>query len=216
MDAQRGRAALAASRRSLQTAAGGGLDIPVCRPCPATSGRPDTSRNRRRLLQFAAFGCLLLVAMGAQRRSANYVVETADPELCPRGLAGGGTVSPRSGRGLARPDHARLVAAVRDDGPGRSAPRGRRRHHVSISGRRGVWLADDDSGLAAADPRFRPAARDHPHGLRQLLPPAAAALGRRGRRHDRRARQREETSTGRCSTSSSAPAAASPSTRCSP
>ena len=45
------------------------------------SGRPDPSRNRRRLLQFAALSCLLLVAMGSQQRSANYVVETADPNF---------------------------------------------------------------------------------------------------------------------------------------
>ena len=31
--------------------------------------------------RIAAFGCLLLVAMGAQTRSANYVVETADPNF---------------------------------------------------------------------------------------------------------------------------------------
>ncbi len=47
-------------------------------------------------------------------------------------------------------------------------------------------------GSARADPRFGPAARNHPHDLRQPLPPAPAPLGRRRRRHQRRTRQRTQ------------------------
>ena len=114
----------------------------------------------------------------------------AQRQLRPPGGPDGRKISPRSGHRVARRGDAQLGAAVRDDRAGRR--RRRRRYHLRLRPRRSVRLEHVDPGFARADPRFRPAARDHPHDFRQPLPPAVAPLGRRGGRHQRRTCQRKE------------------------
>ncbi len=77
MDAHSGRAAfLAAFKRASREYTRGTL------PQPRATAKPQRARCLAGAVgRIAAFGCLLLVAMGAQQRSANYVVETADPNF---------------------------------------------------------------------------------------------------------------------------------------
>ena len=48
--------------------------------------------------RFVLLAALLLVSMGASRRTANFIVETDDPNFAQQVSAGGGKVSPRTGR----------------------------------------------------------------------------------------------------------------------
>ena len=172
--------------------------------------------SRRPFDGLLLLAAVLLVSMGARQRSANFIVETPDPNFAQQ-------VAQAAEKyrhdlavewlGKAMPNWSQPCVMTVQVGPHLGA--GGATTFVFDRGEVFGWRMSIQ-GSPRADPRFGPAARNHPHDLRQPLPPAAAALGRRGRGHQRRARQREEQAPRRCSTSSSAPAAASPSTRCSP
>ena len=90
----------------------------------------------------------------------------------------------------------RVDRALPDNRSGRPQPGRRRRDLVRVRSRPGLRLGDERSGEPRAGARLGPPARDHAHRVRELLPPAAAPLGGRGRLHDGRARQRDRQTRG--------------------
>ena len=167
-----------------------------------------------RLISPALLAALLSVSMGALPAP----ILLSKPPIRrwpPRSAQTAEKFRARFGHRLARAGDAQLGSAVHDDRAGMLAHSRRRSHDVRLRQRRGVWLADDDPGQRRARARFRASPRDHAHGLRQLLPPAAAPLGGRRRRTSVE-HISEKQKHRQMLVQFLAPAAASPSARCSP
>ena len=203
-----------ASRRDFPYA---GVDAEGKSVEPSWRRNQEISRSMEaRLIRPAVLAVLLMVSMGASYRGANFVVETADPQMAARI-----SVAAEQFRhdlaiewlGQAMPNWAQPCMMTVQIGPNLGA--GGATTFV-FDQRRGLWLADDDPRLGRAGVGFRVAARDHAHDFRQLLPPSLAPLGRRRRRHERRAYQREAEAPADARAVPPHAAAASPSARCSP
>ena len=103
-----------------------------------------------RLIRAAFVAVVLLVSMGARYRSANFIVETADPRLAQQFAEAAENFRGKLAISWLGEEMPNWSQPCPDDGAGRPEPGRGRSHHVHLRPRRSLRLADVDPRLRAS------------------------------------------------------------------